>query len=1544
MRESIVSRPRILLVALTAAAVAVSGLAVPNGNQNARAAAPAASYTYDADGRLSTVTTSAGTATYHYDAVGNLLSITRSGGAARAAAPSTAPRAAKPTITSVSPLRTKPGATISVHGSGFSAVAADNQVRLGALLMQVTRASATSLTALVPPAAPSGRISITNAAGRAVSADKIVVVLPGPHAPRVHELPPLHAPDGITAVSGRVLRSTDGAPLAGVELTVAGVTTHSDVTGRFLLAGLPSGQQVLSINGNGVHGADYGTYENAVPVEAGRTTALYWKTWLTPLDTAHEVTLPSRTTRPLTITTPLVPGLEVHLPAHSTVRDEDGRAVHRVGITEIPVERPPFPLPPGVDTPVYFTVQPGGAYIAPRGATIVYPNTQGLKPGAHLDFWNYDPAEGWYVYGKGTVTRDGRQIVPDKGVSVYEFTGAMFNGSGLSPAGNGPDDGSGDGDPVNLATGLFDYSQTDLTVSDVMPLDLTRTYRQNDPYSRRYGIGADDPYGMFLWSANQYQEVDLILPGSQRVHFVRTSPGTGWTDAVFEPQTRLADFAGAVMDYNGNGWDLTLKNGTVWVFGENAPLQAFRDRWGNTVTLTRTAGQRGDITRVTSPHGRWIGYTYDASGRVVKAQDNIGRAVNYTYDATGHLATVTNAAGGVTTYGYDTSGRMTTLEDARGITFLTNTYDATTGRVIRQETPDGGVFTFAYSTDGSGKVVQTDVTSPRGYVHRVQFDTAGHTISDTQAAGTGLAETTTYERDAAERVSAMVDPAGRRTEYTYDANGDPETVTTQAGTAKAATTSFSYEPRYSRPASITDPLGHTTTWSYDDVEGTVTETDPVGRTVTTTISQGQPVSIADKAGNTSYFSYIDGDLVATSDPLDRVTTRYTDAAGRVIRVTDPAGGTTRIAYDARSLPTTITDPQGGITTRAYDADGNVRTTTDANNHTVTYTYDVMNRVKTRTNAVGGKDTYTYDLGGNVKSYLDPTGLTDAFTYDALDRLTKASLDKPQGGVYASTVTRTFDTANRLKQVTDSLAGAMSWQYDTADRTTKVTTPRGSVSYTYDLAGRRVSMTADAAPTVRYAYNTANDITSVTQGTATARYGYDTIGRRAKITLPNGVAETYRYDLASELTGMTVAKGTTSLGSLTYGYDAAGRVSSLNGSLAAVDLPAAVSTSTYDAANRPTTFDGAAVTTDAAGRVTSVGSATYTWNSRGQLTGVSAGAVAASFSYDASGNRLSRTVNGAKTGYLNDGDEVVQEQDAAGTRTADTLRGPGQDEILARTIAGGASDAVVSDRLGSSLRLTDASGAVTTSYSYTPFGAPTATGAASSNAFQYTGLENDGTGLQYNRARYYSPTLQRFLSEDPAGSAGGDVNLYAYVGNSPLNARDPSGMFLDTLLDIGFIAYDIYKLATDGRKNLGTNLAALGLDVLGAAVPFATGLGAAERAAAHAGDAAHLLPEALTVGHNAEEGVHVYQGYRDGENVYSGITNNFERRQAQHGDRFTMEQLTGEEGLTRGEARAVEQALIVRNKGENKINSISPNQPYYQQAVDWGEAWLQAHGY
>ncbi len=100
---------------------------------------------------------------------------------------------------------------------------------------------------------------------------------------------------------------------------------------------------------------------------------------------------------------------------------------------------------------------------------------------------------------------------------------------------------------------------------------------------------------------------------------------------------------------------------------------------------------------------------------------------------------------------------------------------------------------------------------------------------------------------------------------------------------------------------------------------------------------------------------------------------------------------------------------------------------------------------------------------------------------------------------------------------------------------------------------------------------------------------------------------------------------------------------------------------------------------------------------------------------------------------------------------------------------------MTDALGSTVALTGTAGAVQTQYTYEPFGATTVTNPTATNRYEYTGRENDGTGIYYYRARYYHPGLQRFLGEDPIGLAGGDPNLYAYVRNSPANFSDPLGL-------------------------------------------------------------------------------------------------------------------------------------------------------------------------
>ena len=162
----------------------------------------------------------------------------------------------------------------------------------------------------------------------------------------------------------------------------------------------------------------------------------------------------------------------------------------------------------------------------------------------------------------------------------------------------------------------------------------------------------------------------------------------------------------------------------------------------------------------------------------------------------------------------------------------------------------------------------------------------------------------------------------------------------------------------------------------------------------------------------------------------------------------------------------------------------------------------------------------------------------------------------------------------------------------------------------------------------------------------------------------------------------------------------------------------------------------------------------------------------SFQYDAYGRRVSKTISSATTNYLYDGSNMVQELSGT-TPTANLLTG-GIDEVFTRSDSSGTAN-FLTQALGSTMALTDSAGNSLAQYAYEPFGNTTVTSGSSTNSYEYTGREYDGTGLYFHRARYYNPSLQRFVSEDPIGFRGGQADLYAYVGDSPENFIDPTGM-------------------------------------------------------------------------------------------------------------------------------------------------------------------------
>jgi RHS repeat-associated protein len=361
--------------------------------------------------------------------------------------------------------------------------------------------------------------------------------------------------------------------------------------------------------------------------------------------------------------------------------------------------------------------------------------------------------------------------------------------------------------------------------------------------------------------------------------------------------------------------------------------------------------------------------------------------------------------------------------------------------------------------------------------------------------------------------------------------------------------------------------------------------------------------------------------------------------------------------------------------------------------------------------------------------------------------------------------------------------------------TRAATPNILVPpYTYLANGLRQSKTVFGQPTLSYTYDLGNRLTRIDQAAGAANdnvpqsivFAYDAAGRRIRTTYMNGMTRDNSYDDAGQLTAITYTNADGSvLGDLAYAYDNGGRRIATSGSLARTALPDALPDAAVDAANRLTAAGTQTLTYDANGNLSGDGSRQFVWNARDQLVQIkdSTGAVVAAFTYDALGRRQTKTVDGVATGYVYDGANIVQE--LAGAASANNVPatvkasyvGAGLDEVFAQLSGTGESAAILTyltDALGSTIRLVDAAGAKVVEYTYDPYGNTTAD-AVVSNPFQYTGRENDGTGLYYYRARYYSPKLARFIFSDPIGLDGG-INTYAYVEGNPLMYTDPLGLF------------------------------------------------------------------------------------------------------------------------------------------------------------------------
>ncbi|WP_080408373.1 RHS repeat-associated core domain-containing protein [Burkholderia ubonensis] len=1226
-------------------------------------------------------------------------------------------------------------------------------------------------------------------------------------------------PKGTTTLIGQV-RQIDETPVANVEVSVGGIETRTDANGVFVLRNLPDGRQEMFVNGEPASHGDlhYGRFVVGADIKAKAISHMPFVMYLPRILPRDEITLPTPTTREVVLTHPDMPGLELHVPAGAVFKDRHGKVLDHIALVPTPVDHAPFPLP--ANFPMYFTIMPGDAVVqgltpeASQGIRVVYPNYGHLQPASHADFWAYSAKDGWGMYGAGRASADAKHLEPDPGVAFTMALGAGVSAS-TTPGGTAQEPGNiCMGQPVDLQTGLMFHRWNDLAIHDILPLTLQRTYTSGDASSHAFGIGGNSNVGMYLTNTTSgWSSMTLVLSCGENITFNLTSGTATWpfpAGTVWTHTGTNSIYYGATMQFvfgttpDTSYWVMTLKDGTQYGLARHAPnaLQWIRDRYGNQAQFFYNGGL---LQQMMSPSGRSMTFNYDSGNRITSVVDNSGRTVGYAYDSAGTLATVTYPDATTEQYTYDANHRMLTMQDRRGHVWVTNQYDAN-GRVAKQTYADNTSYQFAYTTDSNNKVTATTVTDPNGNQEQVAFDAvSGYPSSDTRAYGTSLAQTTTFSREPSGLVDSATDALGRVTTYTHDALGNVTSITRLSGTSSAVTTNFTYTSDYNQIASVTDPLGHATNFSYTN--GCLTQvTDALGHSTTIQCNAaGQPLAVKDALGNTVTFTYQGYDLQSITDPLGRTANYVVDTLGRRIATRDALGNVTLVQYDTNDRAVSATDALNQTTALNYDGNGNLLSVTLPNTGVIHYAYDNRNRLITRTDAMNQNESWTYDGMGDVLTHTDRKGQVADLSYDALNRKSLVSYADGSG------TQANYDAGNRLTSLVDSTSGTLSWSYDGLDRVTSTSSPQGNVSYTYDAAGRRTGMTAAAQAIANYTYDNANRLAAITQGSETVQLAYDADNRRTTLTLPNGVTVNYGYDTASELTGLTYTQGNgTNLGNLSYAYDADGRIIQKSGTFATDVLPTAtMQPATFDLNDRKTSFNGQALSYDANGNLTSDGTNTYTWNARNQLTKISQnGNVQLSYSYDALGRRISKAVQGAATQFLYDGNNAVQE--TQGGTVNPILVGLGIDERFARNDVTGRTY-FLTDLLNSTIGLTDLTGAIKQKYSYDPYGsvAPSDTTTGFTNPYQYTGREADSPGLYYYRARYYSPMVAGFISEDPITFGGGQLSFYAYVAGNPVSYTDPLGLveWQGTVTSVGasagvggaFYKFDLTSECVDGKR-------------------------------------------------------------------------------------------------------------------------------------------------
>ncbi|WP_028594343.1 RHS repeat-associated core domain-containing protein [Paenibacillus assamensis] len=748
-----------------------------------------------------------------------------------------------------------------------------------------------------------------------------------------------------------------------------------------------------------------------------------------------------------------------------------------------------------------------------------------------------------------------------------------------------------------------------------------------------------------------------------------------------------------------------------------------------------------------------INYEYDGFGNVTKvtAHNDKGKPTvfRYQYGAEYQHGFLTQQEVDVT----NADGQVSTIVEK-------STYDPITGRVLSYT--DGKQQTTSYAYDSLGRT--TLVTMPNnsqisyvyndaqnhiqvkntlGELSEVWFDSLGRKVKETK----GLGQVKYGYDERTSQLQWSEDAYGNRTTYTYDGFGRPLQTTYANGTSDRV--------------------------EYDDAKLTVTAIDAEqNRTKTTSDVLGRTILVESFQNKQNYV------------PVQR--TEY-NLAGGVTSATDANGNRTEYQYNAGGQMTAVTDAQKQTTSYHYDRLGNLLETTYANQQKMKKEYDELGRAIKKINGTEQVQKYYYDANSNLEKYVDRSGTVTDNHYNVMNQLI-------QNTVGNETVKYSYDTEGRPVTMTDH-RGTTSYEYQARSGfLTSIQYPDGvKLTNNYDL--NKKTGYEFAAPGVNVkvdgTYNNVNQLKQLNilsgsnQPAKTISYDHLANGQLAKQTYGNAFVTDYQYE-DMKLKKLKHAKDGAAQNTFQYGYDLVGNITQRNENSYVTNFSYTplnqIQTSSefnetysYDERHNRQTLDST--------RELPLKSKQFEYDKKNRLTKVTGDHTPVTYSYTGEGLLYERVENNVKNRYYYDANKLLLAEAVVGADGRAKIKYVYLYDLNGKLI--GRQDAATSQLQyyqlnghGDVVAIVDEAGKKLNEYRYDIWGLPLEEKETVPNILKYSGEYWDKTtGLQYLRARWYDPSMGRFISEDTYEgelTSPTSLNLYTYVENNPLIYVDPSG--------------------------------------------------------------------------------------------------------------------------------------------------------------------------